>query len=87
MRDEGSAVAGSNNYTLICIITLPMINDAMPTVEWTLPSSSLIVNEAGSNENNVYYTRLPLSPLTHEDEGDYTCSAYYTVGGVRSHIQ
>ena len=82
MRDEGSAVAGSTNYTLICTIKLP--NDAMPTVEWTLPSSSLIVDETGSNGDNIYYTRLPLSPLTHEDEGNYTCSAYYTVGGVRS---
>ena len=84
MRNEGSAVAGSTNYTLICTIKLPMINAEMPTVVWTLPSSSLIVGETGSNGDNIYYTRLPLSPLTHEDEGDYTCSAYYTVGGVRS---
>ena len=83
MRDEGSAVAGSTNYTLICTITLPMINAEMPTVEWTLPSSSLI-DETGSNGDNIYYTRLPLSPLTHEDEGEYTCSAYYTVAGVRA---
>ena len=84
MRDEGSAVAGSTNYTLICTITLPMINDATPTVEWTLPSSSLIVDEIISIGEKIYHTSLPLAPLTHEDEGDYTCSAYYTVGGVRS---
>ena len=44
----------------------------------------IIPYETGLNGDNIYYTRLPLSSLTYEDEGEYTCSAYYTVGGVRS---
>ena len=31
-----------------------------------------------------FFRRLSLSPLTHDDEGDYTCTAYYTVLEARS---
>ena len=31
-----------------------------------------------------YYSRLPLTPITSHVQGDYTCTAYYTVDGVRS---
>ena len=31
-----------------------------------------------------YVSRLPLTPLTHDDEGDYTCTAEYIENGTYS---
>ena len=87
MRAEGSAVAGSNDYTLVCDITVPEpVSGATPivTIMWTVPSGILWTEMAITFGDDNYYSRLPLTSLTHDDEGDYTCDAYYTLDGSRS---
>ena len=69
MRDEGSAVAGSD-YTLICEITIPTfshtITVSMPFVTWTYPSGEMQHTFGNS-------VQLVFSPLTSDDDGVYTC--------------
>ena len=87
MRHEGSAAAGSLNYTLVCDITITEpVSDGMPSVMavWILASGSSRLHSAINNGDLSYYSRLPLTPLTHDDEGDYICEAYYSVDGARS---
>ena len=92
VKAERSAVAGSNDdYALVCDITIPpTVSDDMPsvTVMWTVPSgiswTEMAVAIGHHNYYSSYYSRLPLTPLTHDDEGDYTCDAYYTLDGSRS---
>ena len=87
VRAEGSAVAGSSDYTLVCDITITEpVSDDMPSVMvvWILASGSSRIHSAIKNGDHNYYSRLPLTPLTHDDEGDYTCDAYYTLDGSRS---
>ena len=76
---EGTAETGSNDYSLLCVITIPstISNHATPTISWRLPSGTILSSDQD-------FTRLPFTPLTSQAEGNYTCIAYYTVGGVRS---
>ena len=81
VRDEGSAVAGSN-YSLFCDVTIPPplrdINAvSLPLITWTYPSGH--VQHAFVNS-----VQLVFSPLTINDEGTYNCTAYYHVDGVTS---
>ena len=61
------------------MITIPstISNHATPTISWRLPSGTILSSDQD-------FTRLPFTPLTSHAEGDYTCTAYYTVEGVRS---
>ena len=76
---EGTAETGSNDYSLLCVITIPstISNHATPAILWRLPSGTILSSDQD-------FTRLPFTPLTSQAEGNYTCTAYYTVGGVRS---
>ena len=79
MREEGSAVAGSN-YSIFCEVTIPQLSDMItvpPYVIFTYPSGE--VQHAFGNS-----VQLVISPLTINDEGTYNCTAYYHVGGVPS---
>ena len=81
VRDEGSAVAGSN-YSLFCEVTIPPplrdINTvSSPSIIWTY-SSGDVQHSIGNS------VQLQFSPLTIDDEGTYNCTAYYFVGGVSS---
>ena len=78
VRSEGSAVAGSTDYSLVCDITIPSLSDTPPSVTWTLPSHTTQTGSAVASGGQSYVSRLPLTPLTHDDEGDYTCTAEYT---------
>ena len=75
VRSEGSAVAGSTDYSLVCDITIPSLSDTPPSVTWTLPSHTTQTGSAVASGVQSYVSRLPLTPLTHDDEGDYTCTA------------
>ena len=80
VRDEGSAVAGSN-YSLICDVTIPPFSDtiivSVPFVTWTYPS--------GETQHTIWYSvQLSFTPLTSDDDGVYTCTAYYLVKGIVS---
>ena len=81
VRSEGSAVAGSTDYSLVCHITIPSLSDTPPSVTWTLPSHTTQTGSAVASGGQSYVSRLPLTPLTHDDEGDYTCTAEYTENG------
>ena len=81
VRSEGSAVAGSTDYSLVCDITIPSLSDTPPSVTWTLPSHTTQTGSAVASGGQSYVSRLPLTPLTHDDEGDYTCTAVYTENG------
>ena len=83
ISDEGSAITGSKNYSLICTITI-LFNIVIPTILWRLPSGTVFNASITSVQDYYYYSRLPLTPLTSHAEGDYTCTAYYAVGGVGS---
>ena len=81
VRSEGSAVAGSTDYSLVCDITIPSLSDTPPSVTWTLPSHTTQTGSAVANGDQSYVNRLPRTLLTHDDEGDYTCTAEYTGNG------
>ena len=81
VRSEGSAVAGSTDYSLVCDITIPSLSDTPPSVTWTLPSHTTQTGSAVASGDQSYVSRLPLTPLTHDDEGDYTCTAEYIENG------
>ena len=80
VRSEGSAVAGSTDYSLVCDVTIPSLSDTPPSVTWTLPSHTTQTGSVVASGGQSY-VRLPLTPLTHDDEGDYTCTAEYTENG------
>ena len=84
VRSEGSAVAGSTDYFLICeITTIPLLSDTSPSVTWTLPSAA--TTEPGAtvaSGDQSYVSRLPLTPLTGDHEGEYTCTVQYTLNGA-----
>ena len=84
VRSEGSAVAGSTDYSLVCdVTTIPSLSDTPPSVTWTLPSAA--TTETGATVANgglSYVSRLPLTPLTGDREGEYTCTAQYTLNGA-----
>ena len=84
VRSEGSAVAGSTDYSLVCDITFPSLSDTPPSVTWTLRSHTTQTGSAVASGGQSYVSRLPLTPLTHDDEGDYTCTAEYTENGTYS---
>ena len=87
VRAEGSAVAGSNEYTLVCDITVPApASGATPTVtvQWTLPSGHNEHRQSSTTGHHNYYSTLPLTPLAHDKEGNYTCNAVYMVDGATS---
>ena len=84
VRSEGSAVAGSTDYSLVCeITTIPSLSDTPPSVTWTLPSAA--TTETGAtvaSGGQSYVSRLPLTPLTCDHEGKYTCTAQDTLNGA-----
>ena len=83
VRSEGSAVAGSTDYSLVCdITTIPSLSDTPPAVTWTLPSAATVTGATVANEGQNYVSRLPLIPLTGDHEGEYTCTAQYTLNGA-----
>ena len=86
MRAEGSAVAGSNDYTLVCDIVIPSVSDSTPTITvmWTMPFGDFWTETAIASGDHIYSSTLPLNPLTRDDEGDYSCEAYYTMDESRS---
>ena len=77
VRSEVLTVAGSTDYSLVCDITIPSLSDTPPSVTWTLPSHTTQTGSAVASGGQSYVSRLPLTPLTHDDEGDYTCTAEY----------
>ena len=66
------------------IIPSTISNHATPTISWRLPSGTIFNGSLSSDQDFYYNARLSLTLLTSHAEGDYTCTAYYTVGGVRS---
>ena len=87
MRAEGSAVAGSTDYTLVCVITITEpVSGSTPivTVKWTFPSGHDEHRQSSTTGHHNYHSRLPLTPLVHDKEGDYTCNAVYMVDGATS---
>ena len=74
-------MAGSTDYSLVCDITIPLLSDTPPSVTWTLPSHTTQTASAVASGGQNYVSRLPLTPLTHDDEGDYTCTADYIENG------
>ena len=89
---SGSAVNGSTDYALFCNITISPSTGTIAFLivrgAWRYPSGSvqdLLVTEIPTDGDDLkFFSRLSLSPLTHDDEGDYTCTAYYTADEVRS---
>ena len=89
---SGSALVGSTDYVLFCNITIPQSTGTIALLivrgAWRYPSGrvqDLFVTETPTDGDDLkFFSRLSLSPLTHDDEGDYTCTAYYTVLEARS---
>ena len=77
-------MAGSTDYFIICeITTIPLLSDTSPSVTWTLPSAA--TTEPGATVDSggqSYVSRLPLTPLTGDHEGEYTCTVQYTLNGA-----
>ena len=50
---------------------------------WTLPSAATTETGATVASGGLnYVSRLPLTPLTGDHEGEYTCTAQYTLNGA-----
>ena len=89
---SGSAVNGSTDYALFCNITISPSTGTISLLRvsgaWRYPSGRVqdfFVTEIPTDGDDLkFFSRLSLSPLTHDDEGDYTCTAYYTVLEARS---
>ena len=89
---SGSAVVGSTDYVLFCNITIPLSTGTISLLivsgAWRYPSGSvqdLLVTEIPTDGDDLkFFSRLSLSPLTHHDAGDCTCTVYYTVLEARS---
>ena len=82
VRDEGSVVADSD-YSLFCEVTIPPISvtaavsEPLVVLVWTYPS--------GETQHAIGISaQLLFSPLTSDDDGVYTCTAYYLVNGIAS---
>ena len=89
MGYSGSAVNGSTDYVLFCNITIsPSTAFLIVSGTWRYPSGRVqdfLVTEILTDGDDLkFFSRLSLSPLTHHDEGDYTCTAYYIVLEARS---
>ena len=92
MGYSGSALVGSTDYALFCNITIPLSTETIALLivsgTWRYPSGrvqDLLVTETPTDGDDLkFFSRLSLSPLTHDDEGDYTCTAYYFADGVTS---
>ena len=89
---SGSAVVGSTDYALFCNITIPLSTGTIAILivsgTWRYPSGTVqdfLVTKIPTDVDDLkFFSQLSLSPLNPDDKGDYTCTAYYTVGGVRS---
>ena len=86
---SGSALVGSTDYTLFCNITVPLsIAFLIVSGTWRYPSGTVqdfrVTETPTDGDDLKFFSRLSLSPLNHDDEGDYTCTAYYTVLEARS---
>ena len=89
VTSTGSNVAGSR-YVLQCAIALPIgvtVSD-VPSIQWRRPSGGSatgnVVSGGVSGGNSLYMSQLILDPLTLSDEGDYTCTVTYSLGGHTS---
>ena len=83
VRDEGSAVVGSN-HSLFCEVAIPPL---LPLGDIISLSLSYIIWTHLSGETQQVVgnsSQLAFSPLTSDDEGVYTCTAHYSVSGIRS---
>ena len=84
-----SDVAGSRRV-LICNIALPtgVTVSGVPSVQWRRPSGGSatgnVFSGGVSGGRSLYISQLILNPLTLFDEGDYTCTATYSLGGHKS---
>ena len=71
-----------SNYSLFCDVTIPPFNGttgvSVPVVIWTRPS--------GNRDRPLFGNSVQLlfCPLTSDDDGVYTCTAYYFVNGIAS---
>ena len=77
---SGSGEAGSP-YTLTCTVTLlHRASDSSVSIQWQGPRPHTVTTTNDISTNEMVSSQLPLDPLTLADEGDYTCTATYTVG-------
>ena len=89
---SGSALVGSTDYVLFCNITIPLSTGTIAFLiisgAWRYPSGRVqdfpVTEIPTDGDDQKFFSRLSLSPLTHHDEGDYTCTAYYTLLEARS---
>ena len=76
-------MAGSTDYSLVCdVTTIPSLSDTPPSVTWTLPSAATVTGATVASGDHNYVNRLPLTPLTGDHEGEYTCTTQYTLNGA-----
>ena len=79
-------------YYIFCNITISPSTRTIAFLivhgAWRYPSGRVqdfLVTEIPTDGDDLkFFSRLSLSPLTHHDEGDYTCTAYYIVLEARS---
>ena len=85
MSPANLSLAGSR-YVLICKITLPtgVTVSGIPRVQWRRPSGGSATGNTFLAGDSFYISQLIFDPLTLSDEGDYTCTATYSLGGDTS---
>ena len=85
ITNTGSNEVGSR-FVLVCTIYLPtgVTVSGVPSVQWRRPIGRSATGNVVSGGSSLYTSQLILDPLTLSDEGDYTCTATYSLGGQTS---
>lgn len=91
VTDEGTSIAGSSGYTLICTITRERDLSPMSTlsVQWLDPDGSVIDGDGfsvsgtqGPSSDIVFTSRLTFLNLLTSQSGHYICRSLLTIPGT-----
>ena len=91
VTDEGTSIAGSSGYTLICSITREQDLSPMSTlsVQWLDPDGSVVDGDGfrisgtrGPSSDTVFTSRLTFLNLLTSQSGQYICRSMLTIPGT-----
>lgn len=93
VTDEGTSIAGSSGYTIICTITREQDLSPMSTlsVQWLYPNGSVVDGDAygfnisgitGPSSDIILTTRLTFLNILTSQSGEYSCRSLLSIPGT-----